>query len=121
MESIPLLSKLWNSVARNMFTLSTEVKEQAISSTFNSGYTPPELHPVGKDSMPESMVLTGVIGSNSFEDILHKPWPQGNHIFCESVPAYNCKMTELAHRLTKLIIQSLGLHVSECYTSASFD
>eukprot|EP01018_Ginkgo_biloba_P032453 Gb_30549 [translate_table: standard] len=38
-----------------------------------------------------------------------------------SVPAYHCKMTELAHRLTKLIIQSLGLDVSECYTSASFD
>eukprot|EP01018_Ginkgo_biloba_P034317 Gb_03466 [translate_table: standard] len=40
-------------------------RESAISSTFNSGYTPPESHIVGKDSMPESMVLTGVMGSNS--------------------------------------------------------
>ena len=117
----PTLIKTMDSVARDMFTLPTEVKERAISPIFNSGYTPPDLNPVGKDSMPESMVLTGVMGSSSFEDISHKLWPQGNHLFCETVPAYNSKMTELAHRLTKLIIQSLGLNVSECYTSASFD
>lgn len=114
----PTLIETVDSIARDMFSLPTDIKEKAILPTSFTGYIRPEIRAMGKESVPESMLLPN-------DHILHhvssKLWPQGNHKFCEHIQEYKSELTELSHEILKLIISSLGGDVSKHYRSAPFE
>jgi isopenicillin N synthase-like dioxygenase len=74
----PTLIRTVDSIARDMFALPTDIKEKAILPTFFTGYIPPEIGPMGKESVPESMIFSN---DHIVDQVSSKLWPQGNQKF----------------------------------------
>eukprot|EP00253_Pinus_taeda_P035747 PITA_35747 len=106
-----------DSMVRDMFMLPADIKEKAISPILNTGYFRPQRGTEGKDSLPESMVFPN---DTSVDDISSKLWPHGNHKFRERMQEYNSEMREVSHGILKLILCSLGVDVTEHYSSPLF-
>lgn len=113
----PSLVQTVDSMARDMFMLPADMKEKAISPIFNTGYFQAQRGPEGKDSLPESMVFPN---DTSVDDISSKLWPHGNHNFRERMQEYNSEMREVSHGILKVILCSLGVDVTEHYSSPLF-
>ncbi|GLJ21933.1 hypothetical protein SUGI_0410640 [Cryptomeria japonica] len=110
-----------DSLARDMFSLAEEEKSRAIFPIFNTGYCPADAGADGKASLPENLVFPGENAlPNSVDQISAKLWPHGNNDFQQTVHKYNSHMTEVAHRILKLVLLSLGLDVSKHYNSDPF-
>lgn len=107
-----------DSIARDMFRLPVDIKDRATSSIFNTGYVPPRMGTEGKDSLPEGMVFPN---DSSVDDISSKLWPQRNHKFRETMKEYNSEMRKVSHGILKVILCSLGVDVTEHYSSPLFD
>lgn len=73
----PNLIQAVDSVARDIFALSTDIKRKAIFPIFFTGYSPLQTGPLGKDgSIPESMIFPS---ARLVDEVSSKLWPQGNH------------------------------------------
>ncbi|XP_057855254.2 2-oxoglutarate-dependent dioxygenase AOP3-like [Cryptomeria japonica] len=92
-----------DSVSRDLFNLPPQVKERAVSHSFD-GYLKP-----GALSSGEAMGLPAVLTSGSLQQYAQKLWPQGNPKFCETLRTYSSKLANLVNSLIKLILQGLGL------------
>lgn len=114
----PTVIRTVDSIARDMFALPTDIKERAILPTFFTGYIPQEIGPMGKESVPESMLFRN---DHIVDQVSSKLWPQGNQKFCERIREYKGEMRELSLGILKLILYSLGADVSKQYGSAPFD
>lgn len=114
----PTLIQTVDSFSRDMFTLPTDIKERAILPTFFTGYIPPVIGPMGKESVPESMIFRN---DSILDQVSSELWPQGNQKFCDRILEYKGEMRELSLGILKLILISLGVDVSKHYRSAPFD
>lgn len=107
-----------DSVARDMFALPTGIKERAIFPIYYTGYDPSKIDPLRKDSIPESMVFPS---AHIIDEISSKLWPQGNQKSRETIHEYMAEMSDLSHRMLKLIMYSLGEDVGKHYGSSPLD
>lgn len=114
----PTLIQTVDSSARDMFSLPSDIKEKAILPALYTGYIPPEICPMEKGSVPESMAFSD---DHMLHQVSSKLWSQGNQKFCQHIQEYKRELGELSQGILKLIISSLGANVSKHYGSPMFD
>lgn len=112
-----------DAMARHMFTLPQETKDEAIfPNNFNSGYGPPQVDALAKDYTPENMTFPGDhLLPNSVDQICARLWPLGNDKPREALRAYKNQMGDLSHKILKLVIRSLGVEVGSPWASELFE
>ncbi|GLJ41150.1 hypothetical protein SUGI_0852210 [Cryptomeria japonica] len=106
--SLELLDKAQN-VSRGLLPMPTEAKERATTSNpFDSYHR--------KDNF-ETFSLLDSCKSESLEQMCLKIWPEGNHSFSETMVAYDLCASNLAQKISKIIVASLGLDAVALYRS----
>eukprot|EP01018_Ginkgo_biloba_P037434 Gb_29875 [translate_table: standard] len=102
-----------DSVIQDLFALPTHAKENLISPTFFKGY----LGRSKTEPFYETMAIPGIPPSDSIEEYAHKLWPQGYPKFCEIMKAYSQQAVEVANKVTKMLLRSLGEEMRKYYES----
>nr|AKH04260.1 putative epoxidase [Taxus baccata] len=65
----------------------------------------------------EVFYLVGMPNPRSIQEICEKIWPQGNSNFCEAVGKFTLLQSNLATKIIKIILASLGLDARKFYQS----
>ncbi|GLJ41171.1 hypothetical protein SUGI_0852440 [Cryptomeria japonica] len=107
--SVELLDKAQN-VSRGLLSMPIEAKERAMTTCnpYDSYHR--------KDNF-ETFSLLYSCKSESLEQMCLKLWPEGNPSFCETMVTYDLCASNLAQKISKIIVASLGLDAVALYRS----
>ncbi|GLJ41138.1 hypothetical protein SUGI_0852080 [Cryptomeria japonica] len=110
-HGIPVdLLEMAENVCRDLLAVPTEVKERVLTTgnVLKTYYRGPNL---------EGFRLPGSTNQASVEKLRVTIYPEGNPIFCQTIVAYSLSVSNLANRITKIILASLGLDANAFYHS----
>ncbi|KAH9325098.1 hypothetical protein KI387_005276, partial [Taxus chinensis] len=104
-----LLQKV-ESVSRDLLSMPVEVKDRVTTSNPLQSYArSPDQDFFCLEDMPNPDLL---------QKLAQKIWPEeGNPEFCEAIGRYSSLLSDLAAKITKIIIASLGLDANKFYKS----
>ncbi|GLJ41143.1 hypothetical protein SUGI_0852140 [Cryptomeria japonica] len=103
---VDLLQKAENG-SRNLLSMPTEVKDKASSGKPFDSYF--------RKGNYESFHLQDFTSQGSFEQMYAKLCPEGNPNLCEAMAKYVSCVSDLARKITRLILASLGLDAEVYY------
>ncbi|GLJ41195.1 hypothetical protein SUGI_0852760 [Cryptomeria japonica] len=102
------------SVSKDLVSMPMEVKDRATTSTPAESY----IRAPGIPTTFETFCFLDMPNPDSILEMSRKIWPEeGNANFCEAIGALSLYLSNLAQRITKLILASLGLDVETFYHS----
>ncbi|GLJ41176.1 hypothetical protein SUGI_0852490 [Cryptomeria japonica] len=106
--SVELLEKV-QKVSRGLLSMLTEAKDRATTRNPLDSYS--------RKPNFETFSLLDSSNSESLEQMCLKIWPEGNPSFCETMVTYGLCDSNLAQKITKIILASLGLDANALYHS----
>lgn len=99
-------------VSRELLSMPMEVKDTVTSSDPSKSY----MRKPGDLITFESFCLVDMPNQDIILDLSRKIWPnEGNSNFCEAIGAFSLFLSDLAQRIIKLILVSLGLDAETFY------
>ncbi|GLJ41186.1 hypothetical protein SUGI_0852630 [Cryptomeria japonica] len=102
------------SVSQDLLSMPMELKDSVTTSSPGRSYS----HTPGVPITFESFGLVDMPNPDSILELSRKIWPdEGNSNFCEAIGAFSLLLSDLAQRITKLVLVSLGLDAEAFYHS----